>query len=78
MILDFLNTQNIQDDELKDEMQSIVEDIDDNRVSAKQRERWWNRLNKLSIIATLGTTACQLAPMAQEQLERVLQFIQMI
>lgn len=78
MILDLLNTQNIQDDELKDEMQSIVEDIDDNRVSEKQRERWWNRLNKLSIISTLGTTACQLAPMAQEQLERVLQFIQMI
>lgn len=78
MVLDFFNAHNIQDDELKDEMQSIVEDIDDNRVSEKQKERWWNRLNKLSIIATLGTTACQLAPIAQEQLERILQFIQMI
>lgn len=78
MVLDFFNAHNIQDDELKDEMQSIVEDIDDNRFSEKQKERWWNRLNKLSIIATLGTTACQLAPIAQEQLERILQFIQMI
>ena len=78
LILDFLNTQNMQDDELKDEMQSIVEDIEDNKVSGKQKERWWNRLNKLSIIATLGTTACQLAPKAQEQLEEIIQFIQMI
>lgn len=78
LILDFLNTQNMQDDELKDEMQSIVEDIDDNKVSGKQKERWWNRLNKLSIIATFGTTACQLAPKAQEQLEEIIQFIQMI
>ena len=78
MILDFLNTQNIQNDELKDEMQSIVEDIEDNKVSGKQRDRWWNRLNKLSIIATLGTTACQLAPIAQERLEKILQFLQMI
>ena len=78
LILDFLNTQNMQDDELKDEMQSIVEDIEDNKVSGKQKERWWNRLNKLSIIATLGTTACQLAPKAREQLEEIIQFIQMI
>lgn len=78
LILDFLNTQNMQDDELKDEMQSIVEDIEDNKVSGKQKERWWNRLNKLSIIAALGTTACQLAPKAQEQLEEIIQFIQMI
>lgn len=78
MVLDFLNIQNIQDDELKDEMQSIVEDIEDNKISEKQRERWWNRLNKLSVIATLGTTACQLAPMAQEQLEKILQLLQMI
>ena len=78
MVLDFLNTQNIQDNELKDEMQSIVEDIEDKKISAKQRERWWNRLNKLSVIATLGTTACQLAPMAQGKLEEILQFIHMI
>lgn len=58
MILDFLNIRNIQDDELKDKMQSIMEDINDNKVSEKQRERWWNRLNNLSIIATWGITAC--------------------
>ncbi len=39
MMLDFLNSQNIQDDELKEEMQSILEDIEANKVSEKLKEK---------------------------------------
>lgn len=38
-MLDFLNSQNIQDDELKEEMQSILEDIEANKVSEKLKEK---------------------------------------
>ena len=39
MMLDFLNSQNMQDDELKEEMQSILEDIEAIKVSEKQSEK---------------------------------------
>lgn len=75
LISDFLNTQNVNNDDLKDELQSIVEDIDEGKTGEKQVGRWWSRLSKISDVVTLGTTACNLLPMAQENLPAILDFI---
>lgn len=76
LISDFLNTQNVNNDDLKDELQSIVEDIDEGKIGEKQAGRWWNRLSKISDVVTIGTTACNLLPVAQENLPAILDFIQ--
>lgn len=76
LISDFLKTHNINNDDLKDELQSIVEDIDEGKTGEKQAVRWWNRLNKISDVITIGTAACNLLPMAQENLPAILDFIQ--
>lgn len=75
LISDFLNTQNVNNDDLKDELQSIVEDIDEGRTGEKQAGRWWNRLSKISDVVTIGTAACNLLPVAQENLPAILDFI---
>lgn len=75
LISDFLNTQNVNNDDLKDELQSIVEDIDEGKTGEKQAGRWWNRLSKISDVVTIGTAACNLLPMAQENLPAILDFI---
>ncbi len=76
LISDFLSTQNVNNDDLKDELQSIVEDIDEGKTGEKQAGRWWNRLSKISDVVTIGTTACNLLPVAQEKLPSILDFIQ--
>ena len=78
LISDFLNTQSVNNDDLKDELQSIVEDIDEGKIDKKQASRWWNRLSKISDVVTIGTTACNLLPMVQENLPAILDFIQHI
>lgn len=76
LISEFLNTHNVNNDELKDELQSIVEDIDEGKTGEKQAGRWWNRLSRISDVVTIGTTACNLLPVAQENLPAILAFIQ--
>lgn len=76
LISEFLNTHNVNNDELKDELQSIVEDIDEGKTGEKQAGRWWNRLSRISDVVTIGTTACNLLPIAQENLPAILAFIQ--
>lgn len=76
LISDFLSIQNVNNDDLKDELQSIVEDIDEGKTGEKQAGRWWNRLSKISDVVTIGTTACNLLPEAQERLPAILDFIQ--
>lgn len=76
LISEFLNTHNVNNDALKDELQSIVEDIDEGKTGEKQAGRWWNRLSRISDVVTIGTTACNLLPVAQENLPAILAFIQ--
>lgn len=76
LISDFLSIQNVNNDDLKDELQSIEEDIDEGKTGEKQAGRWWNRLSKISDVVTIGTTACNLLPEAQERLPAILDFIQ--
>lgn len=76
LISEFLNTHNVNNDELKDELQSIVEDIDEGKTGEKQAGRWWNSLSRISDVVTIGTTACNLLPVAQENLPAILAFIQ--
>lgn len=76
LISEFLNTHNVNNDELKDELQTIVEDIDEGKTGEKQAGRWWNRLSRISDVVTIGTTACNLLPVAQENLPAILAFIQ--
>ena len=78
LICDFLTMQNVNNDDLKDELQSIVEDIDEGKIGEKQAGRWWNRLSKISDVVTIGTTACNLLPMAQKNLPAILDFIRHI
>ncbi len=78
LISDFLNIKNVNNDDLRDELQSIVEDIDEGKTGEKQAGRWWNRLSKISDVVTIGTTTCNLLPMAQEKLPAILDFIQHI
>lgn len=78
LISDFLNMQNVNNDDLKNELQSIVEDIDEEKTGEKQAGRWWNRLSKISDVVTIGSTACNLLPMAQEKLPVILDSIQHI
>lgn len=75
LISDFLSTKNVNNDDLKDELQFIVEDIDEGKTGEKQAGRWWNRLSKISDVVTVGTTACKLLPVAQENLPAILDFI---
>ena len=76
LISEFLNTHNVNNDELKDELQTIVEDSDEGKTGEKQAGRWWNRLSRISDVVTIGTTACNLLPVAQENLPAILAFIQ--
>ena len=76
LISEFLNTHNVNNDALKDELQSLVEDIDEGKTGEKQAGRWWNRLSRISDVVTIGTTACNLLPVAQENLPAILAFIQ--
>ena len=75
LISALLNTQNVNNDDLKDELQSIVEDIDEGKTGEKQAGRWWSRLSKISDVVTIGTAACNLLPAAQENLPAILDFI---
>ena len=75
LISDFLSTKNVNNDDFKDELQFIVEDIDEGKTGEKQAGRWWNRLSKISDVVTVGTTACKLLPVAQENLPAILDFI---
>ena len=78
LISDFLNIENVNNDDLKDELQAIVEDIDEGKIGEKQAGRWWNRLSKISDVITIGTVACKLLPEAQEKLPVILDFIKHI
>lgn len=66
LISDFVNTQNVNNGELKDVLQSIIEDIDGGKTGEKQVGGWWNRLSKISDIVTIGTTVCNLLPVAHK------------
>ena len=46
--------------------------IDEGKTGEKQAGRWWNRLSKISDVVTIGTTACNLPAMTQENLAAVL------
>ena len=78
LISDFLNLENVNNDDLKDELQAIVEDIDEGKIGEKQAGRWWNRLSKISDVITIGTVACKLLPEAQAKLPMILDCIQHI
>lgn len=78
LISDFLNIENVNNDDLKDELQAIVEDIDEGKIGEKQAGRWWNRLSKINDVITIGTVACKLLPEAQAKLPAILDFIKHI